>query len=207
MSINGKPVSDPGLYDLLQLLKQDVLKTLNCAKVGMIQSFDSAKKTAVVQIAFKIVRPNGTLQSYPVLVDCPIYTPQGGGAALTFPITAGDECLVLFSDSNLDAWYFSGGQAAPYDNRVHDLSDAIVLVGLNSLAGVVVSYLTNEVALQYLGAKVGLKGGRATVQNATKNLSTILSTVFTALAADPALSAGTVTALTTAVTDLGVLLY
>lgn len=182
MSVNGQTVQDPNLTDVLRRLKSDTLRTLNCVKVGVIDSFDPDKRTAMVQIAFKRVvpdpqnPPNGTkLQSYPVLVDCPVVTIQGGGGALTFPIKQGDECLVLFSDANLDAWFKNGGEAAPFDGRVHDLSDGIVLVGLNSLANALaVAVVAGETALAFDGAKLGLKTGKLTLANETTDLLTLL---------------------------------
>lgn len=82
----------------------------------------------------------------PVLLDCPIQWQGGGGVTLTFPIVAGDECLVVFSARCIDAWFQQGfvpgqaGQAVnghqpmdPPDLRMHNLSDGFALVGVRSL--------------------------------------------------------------------------
>jgi hypothetical protein len=90
----------------------------------------------------------GTFQSMqmPVLLDCPILWQGGGGMTLTFPIKAGDECLVIFSARCIDAWWQQGfvpGQAGipvdgkqpmdPPDLRMHNLSDGFALIGVRSL--------------------------------------------------------------------------
>jgi hypothetical protein len=122
---------DPRLGDAMQSLKKDIFRTLHCIKPGIVQSYDPATRTAQIQIAFKRILPDATIQSYPVLVDCPVLTLQGGGGAIQFPIAQGDACLLLFADRNLDAWFTSGFESAPQSNRCHDLSDGIAIVGLN----------------------------------------------------------------------------
>jgi protein gp138 len=79
----------------------------------------------------------------PVLLDCPILWMGGGGVTSTFPIKAGDECLVIFASRCIDAWWkhgFTPGQNGnanpamnPPDLRMHNLSDGFALVGLRSL--------------------------------------------------------------------------
>lgn len=51
-----------------------------------------------------------------------------GGFSITFPVSVGDECLLLFQDMCLDAAWQNGGYANPQlDKRRHDLSDAICI--------------------------------------------------------------------------------
>jgi hypothetical protein len=79
----------------------------------------------------------------PVVLDCPILWQGGGGVTATFPIRAGDECLVVFAARCIDAWFQQGWQAGsasqanpamnPPDLRMHSLSDGFALVGLRSI--------------------------------------------------------------------------
>jgi hypothetical protein len=155
---NTKTVITPGLTDVLMNLKQDIFATMNCVKIGQIQSFDVNKKTAQIQLLFKRALPNGSITSSPLLVDCPVLTPQGGGGALQFPIAAGDQCLVLFSDRRIDEWLANGAAALPGDGRMHDLSDGIAIVGLNALNSNLQAYPTNKVVLSYMGSQFELTG-------------------------------------------------
>ncbi len=174
MTISSKDILEPELADALATLKRDVLKNANCVKIGIIQKFNATERTAEIQLVFRRVLPDETIKSMPILVDCPVFTPQGGGAALTLPIKAGDECIVLFADRNIDAWFANGGQAAPFDDRLHDLSDGIALVGLNYLGSSSVQYAANEAALTYLGANVSLKSGKVIVSNTATDLKLVL---------------------------------
>lgn len=197
MPLQQKSIIEPELADVLANFKQDIFATLHSIKVGQIFSFDPSRKTAEVQILFKRVLPSGEIQSYPLLVDCPVYTPQGGGGALQFPIAAGDQCLVLFADRRLDEWFQNGGEAAPGDGRMHDISDAIALVGINALNSTLPDYPTDKIVLSYMGTtfemtstgwKFVAPGGAeidldtlVTIKNNATTLNTLLTNFITLL--------------------------
>ncbi|EOY8740663.1 Gp138 family membrane-puncturing spike protein, partial [Klebsiella michiganensis] len=94
--------------------------------------------TAVVQPAIRYIERdndgNKATKDYPLLVDVPVVFPRGGGCTLTFPVSEGDECLVIFADRCIDFWWQSGGVQEPVDGRMHDLSDAFCIVGPQSQA-------------------------------------------------------------------------
>lgn len=98
---------------------------------GIVQSFDVAKMTAVVQPAIRgqFLSQEGkwTDAQLPLLLDCPVQFPGGGGFVLTFPLAEGDECLVVFSSRCIDAWWQSGGIQSQAELRLHDLSDGFCL--------------------------------------------------------------------------------
>jgi hypothetical protein len=100
---------------------------------GIVQSFDAGTGTVTVQPAVQGVQqaPGGGVAAveYPLLVDVPVYFPRGGGCTLTFPISAGDECVVVFSSRAIDAWWQSGQVQAPTEARMHDLADGFAFVG------------------------------------------------------------------------------
>lgn len=155
--------------DILANLKRDIFLSLNCVKIGQITAFDDTRRTVRVQLLFKRVLPNGALQSYPALVDCPVFILQGGGSAVQLQITPGDQCIVLFADRNIDAWFKSGTEQPPFDGRAHDLSDGIALVGVNSLASQLESYEPDAFRLFFsgtTGAELRLLDGAASLRSA-----------------------------------------
>lgn len=105
---------------------------------GIVQSFSDSAITATVQIAIKGVvhTPDGKAQfvNMPILVDVPVHFPRGGGCTLTFPVSKGDECLVVFAARCIDSWWQSGGIQTPMEPRIHDLSDGFAFVGFFSQA-------------------------------------------------------------------------
>ena len=127
--------------DLAETFKSERETTKNQIRValpGIVQSFDPEAVTAIVQPAIRSVETdndgNRVTKNYPLLVDVPVVFPRGGGCTLTFPVKAGDECLVIFADRCIDFWWQNGGVQEPVDDRVHDLSDAFCIVGPQSQA-------------------------------------------------------------------------
>lgn len=106
---------------------------------GIIQSvtMSGGNLYAAVQPAHKpqMVTDDGLSPvNLPILPQCPVWYPRGGGCSLTFPVKAGDECLLVFSSRSLDGWYQSGKAQPATDLRTHDLSDGVAFVGLTSQA-------------------------------------------------------------------------
>lgn len=73
----------------------------------------------------------------PLLVDVVVYFPEGGGVTLTFPVKAGDECLVVLASRCIDSWWERGGVQEQPDLRMHDLSDGFAFVGVSSVPRVI----------------------------------------------------------------------
>jgi len=98
---------------------------------GLVQSVDLAKQTVSVQPAIRgaITHADGSVRfvAMPMLVDVPIMWPRAGGFALTLPVAVGDDVLVVFASRCIDAWWQNGGQGAPIESRMHDLSDGFAI--------------------------------------------------------------------------------
>lgn len=139
----------PDLRSLLTDLKKEIFYGLNCHQVGVINSFDPTTQTATVQI--QVLRNIGNTQvAYPLLTDCPVIFPGGGGAYMTFPVAKGDPCLVLFNDRDLDLWFTTGNVVGPNSARAHSLSDGIVLVGIRNKTNLP-PYTANDAVVLALG--------------------------------------------------------
>jgi hypothetical protein len=124
---------------------------LRVAIPGIIQSFDPVKQTVVVQPAIteqmlKSDVPTPTTLS--LISDVPILLPRAGGFSLTVPIKAGDECLLIFADACIDAWWQSGGTQGQIDKRRHDLSDAFAILGPWNQQRVLPNYSTTAAQLR-----------------------------------------------------------
>lgn len=119
---------------------------------GIIQAYDATTQTATVQPAVQgvVTAPDGstTLVSLPVVTDVPVQFPSGGGFALTFPVAAGDECLLVFASRGIDAWHALGGVQQPTGSRKHALSDAFAMLGFRSLPHALGAVSTTAVQLR-----------------------------------------------------------
>lgn len=125
--------------EILRVAFAGMMKGVWNALPGIIQSFNDAQMTCVVQPAIQGVLRSADAQGTPIprqgalLVDCPVQFQGGGGFTQTFPIEEGDECLVVFASRCIDAWWQSGGVQPPAEMRFHDLSDGFCLPGVRSV--------------------------------------------------------------------------
>ena len=165
--------NNQSLASLLELQRLNTLNSINCHQVGEIVSFDPDKQTAEVQIKMIYV-VNGEIKQYPVLLDCPCVVLGGGEGRITFPISAGDSCLVLFNDKDLDNWYASGQTMLPNTERMHSFSDAIAIVGLRNLQNKITDYFADGVELKHGNSSIKLKDGYIDIKG---NVNIIQNTV------------------------------
>ncbi|KMW73353.1 hypothetical protein TI10_09770 [Photorhabdus luminescens subsp. luminescens] len=140
------------LSETLKAINHSLSSQLRVAIPGIIQSFNAEAVTCVVQPAIKSGTTDKddkkTSVSLPLLVDVPVIFPRGGGVTLTFPVKAGDECLVVFADRCIDFWWQSGGVQEPADERQHSLSDTFAIVGPQSQAKKISGVSTNTAQLR-----------------------------------------------------------
>lgn len=127
-------INDP--EEAIRIAIESRLAGLWSALPGIVSAVDLGKQTVSVQPAIKgeVFAPDGTAEqvNLPLLVDVPIVFPRAGGFAITLPVAAGDECLVVFSSRCIDAWWQSGGVQAQAEWRMGDLSDGFAIPGPTS---------------------------------------------------------------------------
>ncbi len=157
---------------------------LRVACPGIIRSFDPTEQTVTVQPAIREKRwkADGTEEwlEIPELVDVPIVFPRAGGYVLTMPVEAGDECLVIFGDACMDAWWQSGGVQNQIDCRRHDLSDGFAIPGPWSQPRTIPGYSTNSAQLrnesgsayvELAGDTINIVGGTINIKGGTVNIN------------------------------------
>lgn len=130
---------------------------------GRIERYDAATKRADVKplIMGAYVDSDGDrhAESLPVLTDVPVLFPGGGGFFVTFPVAVGNVCELRFADASLDHWKAKGGEVDPLEDRPHDLSNAIAIVGLEAPANATPAHATHAVLGKSDGARVELTPG------------------------------------------------
>lgn len=129
--------------ELFQRFKDSIGFDLKVAAPGIIQSVNYEKQTCTVQLAIREkLNFDGNLEwvEIPQLLDVPFFIYSGGGYCLTLPISKGDDCLVVFGDNCMDAWWQSGDVQNQIERRRHDLSDGFAIVGFRSQPQIVSEY-------------------------------------------------------------------
>lgn len=101
-----------------------------------VVSYDAAKQTIKAQIVVKAYQQmeDGSTKAvdYPLLEDVPVQFPGGGDQVMTFPVKEGDEVLISFASRAVDSWQQSGGDQAPQDAGMNNLSAGFAQLGFRS---------------------------------------------------------------------------
>lgn len=147
-----KPNTSKSMSEVLSHWFEVFSDSFNSIKVGKITAVDLSKQTVDVQILHKRVNENNLtrreLRDYPVLLGVPFVVLGGGASHLTFPISVGDNCLLMFCDFEIDRWWDSGEAQPSNFERRHDISDAFAIVGVHSLVDLIQGY-SQYVELKY----------------------------------------------------------
>ncbi|MGQ6179719.1 Gp138 family membrane-puncturing spike protein [Serratia sp. IR-2025] len=176
-----RPVDDTEIFDLNY---ERARSGLRVSLPGTIKSFDPESVTCEVELSTfglsatakrgstSVDRIKGEDGYYPVIQDIPVVFPRGGGCTLTFPVKAGDECLVIFSDRCIDFWWQNGETQNTSRTRSHSFSDAFVIPGPQSQAKKISSISTSA-------AQLRTDDGSAFVEVAADGAVTITSSQIT----------------------------
>ena len=122
----------------IKALKDEIHASLHCALPGTVEAFDPETQTVSVRPALHLSsRPErsgaeGSPPALPLIRDVPVFFPGSRDSALTWPVSAGDGCLLVFADADIDRWFETGEPEAPDSGRRHSLSDAFAFVGFRS---------------------------------------------------------------------------
>ena len=179
-------VNIPDLRETLTRAMRESALDINCVSVATVQLFDASKQMITATLNYvRVVRDNQgneTLVKYQPLIQCPVMILQGGAGGVTMPIAAGDPCIILFADRDIDNWIQYGTlNGAPNSMRLHDMNDAIAICGINPLSKSISSYLTdgvkifNGTSFITIRNKISLSVGGNKLITALDNLCTALS--------------------------------
>lgn len=151
MSIPRIERTNDDTHVLLQAF-QGLQASIWTALPGRVEAYDPVKATVSVRPTIQArYTDEAGVQSWltlPLLVDVPVVFPSAGGFSLTFPVSEGDECLVVFSSRCIDAWWDTGTISIQPDMRMHDLSDGFAILGPRSRPRVLPDLSNNSVELR-----------------------------------------------------------
>ena len=161
--------SKKSLTDVLKNWFGNYSEALNCIKIGRIEKVDFSNQTVDVKILHKRIDNNtikeNVLRDYPLLKQVPFVVLGGGSSNLTFPISVGDNCLLLFCDYEIDRWWDTGESLPANFERKHDISDAFAIVGIHSMVDLLQGY-SRYVQLKYSDNSKIVVGNEISLNNA-----------------------------------------
>lgn len=163
--------------------KKEVMIDLKVAKLGTIDSFDVSKGTATVVIKTKFNEKTPYEYNYPKLYNVPVLKTK----YFSHPIKQGDGCLIIFLDTDFTSWLNGGETLAPATPRLHDLNDAIAIVGIDTISERPTFGDDNTNTIIDAGE------GKINIQNETTTLSDIWNLIYEALSLINTASGGSAT--------------
>jgi hypothetical protein len=116
----------PTLEEVLDQVVTSRLQSVYTSLPGRVLAFSALSSTCTVQ-PFPAIYQDGEAVDLPVLHGVPVGFPSGGGASVTYPLTAGDVVLLVFASAPLGRYREDGAEGDPSDVRRFDLSDAWAL--------------------------------------------------------------------------------
>lgn len=164
---NALSNANPDIIQTLKSATSRVAQDLNCMRIGIIQEFYPEDLTALVQIAGKRTaeyNKDGTqqLKEYsPVFAKVCYCSPF-----VTFPIVEGMECVLLFSDREIESWFTTGEAAGSAFPRMHSMTDAVAIVGLRSLPKMI-EILADCLNLFYGTSNISIAGETININSGT----------------------------------------
>lgn len=148
--------STPDLGQIIKTSGLSIASELNCMRIAIVQEFYPEDLTVQVQIAGKKTIGLNSDGSQRVREYAPIYAKICYcNPFITYPIKKGDECVLLFSDREIESWFISGDVNPEGYSRMHDLTDAVALFGIRSIPNMI-SILSNALHFFYGNSSIEL---------------------------------------------------
>ena len=163
--------SVPDMGQIIKTSGLSMASNLNCMRIGIVQEFYPDDLTVQVRLVNKRnigLNPDGTQN---VREIAPIYAKVCYcNPFITYPIKKGDECVVLFSDREIESWFITGEANPEGYTRMHDLTDAVALIGVRSIPQMI-QIITDALHLFYGSSDIQLKDAQIDITTPTLNIT------------------------------------
>lgn len=174
--------SKPDLHSAVGIANNKNSLDFNCMRIGIVQEFFPEDLTVSVLIANK----KDSKQFYDGTQETRNYALVRAKVCFCNPfitneIKAGDECILLFSDREIESWFVNGDVNPVAYQRMHDLTDAVAILGIRSLPSMI-EMVSDCLHLFYGASQILLKDGtidivgNTTINGNTQNNGNITAT-------------------------------
>jgi len=177
------PTYSMDLPTFVDAKKKELAIDLKVAKLGVIDSYDETTGTATVEIKTKFNEKTPREYTYPKIPDVPVLKTK----YFSHPIKPGNGCLIIFLDTDFTAWLDRGLTLSPASPRLHNLNDAIAIVGIDTISERPTFGGDNTNTIINAG------DGKINIQNETTTLSDIWNLIYEALSLINTASGGSAT--------------
>lgn len=147
----------------VEKMAQAVMEEMHTVIPAKITSFNPSTGMAALKPYGTYTTGAGKKIAYPGVTGVPVIIPQCPSATvfIAFPIKAGDDCLMLVSEQELDAWL--GGGDSDNDMRF-DLTSAIAIPGLSNKGNTVLEEACKSSSVIVANGSTKLKVNKSEVE-------------------------------------------
>lgn len=181
-------ILDPEFSDYMDVFKKYLKIEFNCHAIAVVQDFYPTYQFADVSLVYTKTEYDvkdgvqvAKYVNYPIVTTVPVIVLGGGPAYMSFPITRGDHCLILFNDRDIDSWFEGSTSSPPNSARLHSFADAIAIVGLRNKPNALAAYDVNRAVFAYGSTMVRVGASKVGILNANTTLNTVLQNLSTQL--------------------------
>jgi Phage protein Gp138 N-terminal domain len=159
------------IVNLLKKLNTHIANNIRVCMPAKIETYDFKTQQASVKIDMQELFDDNSSIDYPVISGVPVIFMASGGASITMPVNRGDYCLLVFSDRDLSNWLLGGEGQKPDSTRMHDLSDAVAIMGMFPFNKGPRAENNTDMVIKYDGSKITLKPEGVINIETTKNIN------------------------------------
>ena len=170
------PTASLDLTTLMDVKKKELAIDLKVAKLGIIDSYDSSTGTANVKIQTKFNEKTSKVWDYQIIPNVPVVKSK----YFSHPIKKDDGCLIIFLDTDFTAWLESGDVIPPATPRLHNLNDAIAIIGVDTKSERP-SFGNDNIEINADSGKIDVKNNTTDLITVCQKLITLLTNLQSAL--------------------------
>jgi hypothetical protein len=160
------------LEDVVRTGVRSGLVETHTALPGVVEAFDAATQRASIRIPIKRVSLSieGTkgVYDFPLLTEVPVWMPNAGGFSISLPVAVGDEALLVILERDCSRWLRDSLEQTPETFRLHNPSDAVALVGLNTQASKITPYNATDLEISGPASSIILRANGDVEVSGTK---------------------------------------
>lgn len=116
-------------------LSEGLYTAIPATVVSVVDGFRGMLINAKPKLLIK--NGDGTTAERQTILNVPVQMPATRRSAITMPVAAGDDVLLIFSMEGIDSWkrHFSTSPIEPLDYRRHSMRDAYAITGVFPISG------------------------------------------------------------------------
>ena len=151
--------SVPDISNVVRFSGFDIASKLNCVRIASVEEVHYDDLTVTVRLLNKKtlgLNKDGTpnVSDYPLIRAKICFC----NPFITSPINKGDECILLFSDREIESWFINGEANPLAYQRMHDITDAFAIFGIRSLPNMI-QILQDALHQFFFGSDIQLGAG------------------------------------------------